>query len=419
MRDIYTNSNEPPKNSFYFVFKELAINNDLFFAIPFFTKADVLEEALAKGCEIHLIVKLGDRGTNPDALKKLINSPNIHIRFFTKRFHSKLYIFGQECAFVGSSNLTNNGLLLNSEINVKIPFDDSRFESLKDTFDGYWKSAKPLTKDVLNEYISLYDKLSLRVEKDSLNAESLKLLGVIQAESRIKDLNKKDKKEEFIKKYMQEYQVFLKKFAELKNIYERLGFRKVSEAELPLRLEIDQFLSWIRENKAEGTSYLMAPLREGTNLNQFLKINVKEFIEDTNFTYIDKITSEIYPLIQDYLSSKKRIDLLNDNEIFELFYSINAFRASSRYHGTKEIVRTDFFKVNNIEKIKNMLKYLFFGTDSYEKRIVNCKHNHQYSLERFGESGIKELFGWANKNNIPIYNERTAKSMQWLGFGKT
>jgi HKD family nuclease len=418
MRDIYTNSNKPPQNRFAFVFKYLAKNNILNIAVPFFSKSDVLSEALANGCEINLIVKLGDLGTDPTALKKLIDKPNINIRYFTKGFHSKLYIFGHDCAFVGSSNLTRNGLDLNSEINVMIPFEDPRFEILKDTFEEYWLSASPLTNAALDEYIPVYDRHNAEEKKESLKKEAEGILGRIEVESRITDLDKKkDSTDEFMKKFMRDYQVFLKKFAELRKIYETVGIRKIVEKEFPLRLEIDQFLSWIRVSKAIGESYLEAPLRRGADLKSYVIDNIREFIKDDSATYINTIVHESYPIMERCLNSQKSIDSLDEDMVFELLCHVHAFYAAIRYHGGEDEARIDFFKANKIDKIRKVLKYLFFGPDSYEKRIAVCRYNEEYSLMYVGESCIKELFGWANKEEVPIYNERTAKSMQWLGFG--
>jgi HKD family nuclease len=421
MLDIYTNANTPEKNRFSFVFEELAKNNNLRIAVPFFTQAKILEAALDNNCTIDLIVKLGDIGTNPYALQKLILKPNINIRFLNYKFHSKLYIFGNECAFVGSSNLTENGLFLNSEINVKIEYEDPRFEFLNQTFDEYWDSAIPLKEEDLQKYITIYLKYTdQEIKRKNLEKETEKLFrGIFQVQSLVQNCDKKNKKNDSIKKFMQDYQVFLKKFTQLKNIYKETGMRRIDESLLPLRLEIDQFLSWIRETKAKDLQYLKDPINDDKKLRDFVTNNIIDFCSDNNFTYIEEIVDNTYPLIQNYLESEEKINALNKNDIFELFYNIHTFKASLRYKGKKEEAKNKFFIQNTPEKIKTMLKYLFFNKDnSYEQRIADCQYDNQYKLDSFGENSIKELFGWVNKNDVPIYNERIAKSMQWLGFGK-
>ena len=63
-------------------------------------------------------------------------------------------------------------------------------------------------------------------------------------------------------------------------------------------------------------------------------------------------------------------------------------------------------------------KYLLFDKDDYQTRIAKCILDGNIKLNHFKESAVKELYGWINNDNIPLCNDRTLKSMQWLGFGK-
>jgi len=58
-----------------------------------------------------------------------------------------------------------------------------------------------------------------------------------------------------------------------------------------------------------------------------------------------------------------------------------------------------------------------FGKGNYVERIFNAIYDSKYKLQVFGENSIKELFGNINNENIPTYNGRMQRSMQWLGFG--
>jgi hypothetical protein len=77
-----------------------------------------------------------------------------------------------------------------------------------------------------------------------------------------------------------------------------------------------------------------------------------------------------------------------------------------------------FLKTNSKEKIVDFLKYLLFDKDDYQTRIAKCILDGNIKLNHFKESAVKELYGWINNDNIPLCNDRTLKSMQWLGFGK-
>jgi HKD family nuclease len=69
-----------------------------------------------KGCTIRLIVRL-EYPTNAHSLRDIFDKRNVSICYYTgTQFHPKLYIFGNKIAFVGSSNLTENGLMVNQEL---------------------------------------------------------------------------------------------------------------------------------------------------------------------------------------------------------------------------------------------------------------------------------------------------------------
>jgi len=57
---------------------------NVFIAVVFFTETDVLDELVANGCHVRLIVRLGFP-TNPDALQRVLKKPSVEARFFTDR----------------------------------------------------------------------------------------------------------------------------------------------------------------------------------------------------------------------------------------------------------------------------------------------------------------------------------------------
>lgn len=74
------------------------------------------------------------------------------MRYFTStRFHPKLYLF-EEVAFIGSSNLTDSGILTNNELNVSISKVHEGFDRVRDIFADYWDNAAVLKPDVQTRY---------------------------------------------------------------------------------------------------------------------------------------------------------------------------------------------------------------------------------------------------------------------------
>ena len=79
-----------------------------------------------------------------------------------------------------------------------------------------------------------------------------------------------------------------------------------------------------------------------------------------------------------------------------------------------------FISENGIEKIRNSLSYVVFDepNNDFQTKIANYLYDENLKLSYIGESVIKELFGWVNNQEIPIFNNRTRVSMEYMGFGK-
>jgi phosphatidylserine/phosphatidylglycerophosphate/cardiolipin synthase-like enzyme len=74
-------------------------------------------------------------------------------------------------AFVGSSNLTDPGLISNQEINIAIDDENPAFEILEEIFSEYWEQATPLTRDVLEKYVTITSTVSSEIDKLNRQAQ--------------------------------------------------------------------------------------------------------------------------------------------------------------------------------------------------------------------------------------------------------
>ena len=205
---------------------------------------------------------------------------------------------------------------------------------------------------------------------------------------------------------------FLSNYRKLENIYKSFGKRK--ETSLPLKIEIDQFLSWIREKEAKGDTFKINKLSDN-EIKERVNNLFKSFCNDN---YISKEYIKNYNFCIDNLS-KSKIDNISEDDLYKWLLFINAFRTSERYLGGDADIRKEkFFENSKIDKIKETIKYLLYDTkEEYETRMAKCIHKDNFRIELFSESCIKELFGIINNENIPPCNDRVLKSMQYLGFG--
>lgn len=143
-------------------------NKEIFIASAFFSNSEIIKYFINNDCYIQLVIRL-NKGTSAEELEKLIpfiESHKIEIRFFTdKHFHPKFYIFGNKTAFIGSSNLTNNGVEVNQEMNIQID-DSTTINELKTVFESYWEQAKVLTKKDINNFKQISNEYNKEIENN-------------------------------------------------------------------------------------------------------------------------------------------------------------------------------------------------------------------------------------------------------------
>jgi len=415
MKAIFNYAKRNRKDSTDFLWKEIELlgkDTVVYIATAFFSNSDLIKSLISQGCEIRLIIRLSS-GTNGEKLKEIIDNENVSIRYYTSDdFHPKIYIFGDRSAIIGSSNLTKKGVQTNQEANIEIDAEEPVFEDVENIFFEYWNFAEVLTKEVLNRFINIQDDiLSAKTRFDRKLKEDI---GEVTFPNIDRGKKKEKKDEVFRSDFKRKYQIFLNKYYLLEEIYKNNNIKK---SQLPIRIEIDRFLSWIRDYKAIKETYLQMPVRQRNDLEVFIKDNKKEFIE-SQYEYITITENELYPKIKESFKNKENIDNLNEDELFESLMIVNAFKERRRFFlGGENAMKEAFFTENSIDKVKSVIKYLLYGKGDYIDRITNCIFNEEYYLRHFGKSSIKELYGLMNDENIPLCNERTFKSMQYLGFG--
>ncbi|MFS0556891.1 phospholipase D-like domain-containing protein [Brevibacillus sp. 179-C9.3 HS] len=415
MNRYFTNSNQ--RSDFLrFEMEKYSHNNDVLIAVAFFTNEMFIKKLVDNGCTVKLIVRLG-YPTDGRSLKNILNyKGKVQVRYYTStEFHPKLYMFGHDIAFLGSSNLTDSGLMSNQELNIAIDSDDAYYGQLFEIFEDYWVQASVLTEEVIQNYISIVSKLKqqhLDVQKEIFDK-----VGKVNYSNivRVDDV-KRSERSEFEANLLKRYQTYSNLFEEVKSIYSGLNFRKVPS--LPIRIEIDQFFNWLRDEKAYQDQYKKTPILKGIELKKFIESNIQDFF-NSDFNDVLEIIIDNYKLMNRCLSSTKAIVSLTEEDLSRCLISINAFNGQIRHHkGGRHYFTNEFIRINSISRIKDTFIYLLHGNGNHVKRMADCIYDPKYKLKRFGHSCVQELFGWVNTLEAPICNERTYMCMQYLGFGK-
>jgi hypothetical protein len=221
----------------------------------------------------------------------------------------------------------------------------------------------------------------------------------------------------FLESYRRTYQEFLSAYHEVETIYRSFDKRQRPDEFVPLRIEIDQFFSFVRGKYATGDTYKHQPLREGEDRREFLRFRIEEWFGQ-RWEYLDDHIVKNIPRIINRLGTASSIQAATMDEIIDALEVCHSFHDRLRFYpGGTEGLWKDFAKDNDLAQIKKVLLYLLHGTeDDFITRMGTCIFDEGYHLHHIGRSIVQELLGWVNKENIPICNGRTVKALRYLGF---
>lgn len=390
---------------------------DLFIAVAFFTEAEVVKTLLEKGCKIRMVVRLGFP-TNPAALEAIRRHENISLRFYSSMsFHPKLYIFGDDVALVGSANLTHSALTSNQEVVVSIAGDDERFAELAAIFQNYWDDAEVLTDEKLATYAQAYKKFAVHDNAaDKLARELADALGNTAPANIDRGEKKRSKQSLFLSNYRKTYQEAVAAFNTARRAYEATGYRKASGQDIPLRLEIDSFISFVRDKETAGDSWGLGPMRNDAEQAVFVQGLVEKWKVTKWPHFEDRIVGENYPRLMRVFASRESLAKATDDELFEALCTLHSFHDRLRFHdGGMPTWKKRFLAANKPERVRESLAYLVFGDGDVIERMANMIYNEDYWLSEFGQSNVQELIGWRNREELPVINGRTTKILRFFG----
>ena len=398
-------------------------NSKLKFAVPFFTAHKKLLEMLENGCQIKLIVRLG-YPTSPQSLAALFNKKYQHliqIRFFTSHhFHSKLYLFDEDKALVGSANLTDSALFSNQEIILELDQNNAAevFE-LSELFDAYWEQAAPLDEKQLSIYEKIYYALpALEMSKDVESIE--KALGKVEFNNIKRDEIKRDKKQKLNEEFAKKYQLTVGVFNQMLNLY-TFSYKPLYLDKLPARLEFDEFFHFVRSHYATGDSW-----KHRNQNHAFYEPELKMILDEWRQNVVQTENAhgehlylrahEVYPKFQAFLGSPDIIQAVEIKQLLQfLVLGVNSMGARIRYYKNVESFVAKLLIDNDEEHIKSGLIYLLYGQDEVKYRMVELIEGNRRIIG-FGRSAITEILGWLNQDELPIINEKITKVMSYFGY---
>lgn len=334
-----------------------------------------------------------------------------------RRVHSiQNYLFGDEKALVGSANLTRAAITTNQEIVVGLDDSDERLSELAAIFQDYWETADVPTGEMLAKYRMLYRKYGQHSNAAELLAEEVaELLGKTAPNNIARGQPKPKSDSLFRSSFRKSYQECVSAFNIVRDAYAASGYRKVSEQEVPIRLEVDSFMSFIRQEHATGESWQKSPYRTVEEQRTILRPLIDEW-SSVRWPYFENtIVGETYPRLQRVFKSKETVLAASDDELFDALATLHSFGDRLRfYRGGKETWKDAFISSNDPTRAREALAHLVFGRGDVVDRMADAI-NGDGKIKAFGKANVQELIGWCNKEELPILNSRRTKVLRYLG----
>ena len=389
-----------------------------YLAAPYFTAADHVREAARGGKTVQLIVGL-NTATSPQALSEIVGIPNLAVRYLTHRFHAKIFIF-DDTALVGSSNLTDGGLVSNREAMICLDQleDTDTVEELQALFLELWNSAQVLTDEKLEAFKQAHRE-TRRKEPDP-DSIIEKAVGRAEPANINVDSNKHSPEHIFLEQLRRQvYEQYRPAFLEVKDILVNNDFRRSDLAEIGADNETNRFLNWVRLTYVIGDeAWQTAPLRSEADRASEISRLGREWtnaednkVPDTYQDWLDNVES--------VFASPESIEKASQDNLTEGLTSLHAFAEMSRFvKGGAVNLPAAFWSANNqdVSRVKTSLSYLLFGSGDFIQRLHGLLYEPDKKLRYFGRFCALELFGTIKPAECPPMNGRMAKALRYLGY---
>jgi len=417
MRRVFSNGGE-----FDYVrnpFDRLAAKaSRLHLAAPYFTAAGPIVDAASSGKTVQLLVGLNS-ATHPDALAGAFKAPNVAVRFLTHRFHAKIYLF-DDCAILGSANLTEGGLFANREAVICLdqPEDFEAVEQVRALFLELWEQAKVLTPAVLETFTRAWRSSRPKGPDPDETIEA----AVGRAEPRNITVGSAAKSRErlFLDDLQRQvYEQYRPAFAEVSSVLAEHGFRRPELAVIGLANETNRFLNWVRRTYAIGEeAWQTAPLRAPTDRRALIERLGAEWATAADSKVPDTYVAWLQTIARVF-SSAAGIEAASKEEITQGLMSLHAFTEQLRFvKGGLAALPVAFWSANSgdVEKVRRTLAYLIHGPGDFIERLHDVLYDPRMKLAYFGFFCALELYGSVKPEDCPPMNGRMAKALRYLGY---
>jgi PLD-like domain len=409
-------SNGPAKDFVINPLRSMAAQSTLLcIAAPYVTMTEDLVDAANAGRSVRLIVGLNP-STNPKALQALHACPNAAIRYFTRRFHAKIYLF-DKCALVGSSNLTNAGMTSNREATISVDDTESLGE-ISSLFNELWESAQVLTSEKLKNFSSIYPTIKPTWPEADPRVESA--VGVSQPVNIAVASRKHSAESIFLEQLRREvYQEYGPAFSEVTSVLQANSLRRTELEELGVAAQTNRFLNWVRLTYAPGDeSWQQAPLRNFEDRRAEIS-GLGEEWANTDKPKIPEDFADWLREVSNTFGTSDAIESASKEKLSEGLSCIHAFNEQLRFvKGGRANLTNEFWNANDndVDRVRRTLLYFVHGKGDFIQRLHDILYDPAWKLRYVGMFCALELYGSVKQEECPPINGRIAKALRYLGF---
>lgn len=388
-------------------------SNNICVAAPYVTDTAVLAEVARRGGIVQLLVGLNDV-TQPEALDGIRGLPGISIRYYTSKFHAKIYLFDTAAA-VGSSNLTSGGLWSNREANLLFDeeTDTEVVQELRAYFNRLFEDAEILSPDVFLNFQAAHIRFSRGADLEArIEAHIGKVVPSTGAQ--MKKAKAYLYERDLRRKIEEEYRPA---FEEVTNILLEYGLRRSELVGLDSAEVTNRFLNWVRLVHAPGGDWKQVePIADSIARRAGIVHLAREWVTEDDGkipdSYWDWLTT-----VRRTFGSAADVNSADKDQLTEGLFCIHAFASRIRFHKTGRPGLTEaFWQGNSIDKVRTSLIRLLHSSDDYVKRLHDVLYDSGMHLAEFGQFCAIELLGTIRPSQCPPVNGRIAKGLRRLGY---
>jgi len=393
--------------------KLLAASHTLFVASPFVTLTTELATAANEGKVVNLLVGL-NISTKPAALRAVFGIPNLSIRYYTHRFHAKVYLFDDH-ALVGSSNLTDGGMLSNREATLLVDRSD-QLEEIRTLCQELWSGAPVLTPEILREF-----EASVGVFGQYFNPDTKIEAAIGRAEPSNISIGSGKKSSEYI--FLEAlrsrvYEQFRPAFDEVSETLSQNGLHRPEWNNADQGSETNRFLNWVRLTYGAGDDWQKSPIRSLADRHNEMVALGREWALTDNPRISDDYFANMNHL-RSVFSNEESLNLASREDLSRALMGVHAFEEQIRFiKGGYAAIIEFFWKENqeDVKRVKRSLAHLLFGKDEFIRRLYDVLNFPEWKIRYFGESCALELTGTVRPDICPPMNGRSAKGLRYIGF---